>query len=53
MAADIDMVIEARAALLPFGINIGLHRQGLQSGPIQAFKQVAAACTKMAADFAV
>ena len=53
MAANIDMVIKARAALLPFGVNVRVNGQRLQRRAIQAFKQIAAAGTEMAGNLTV
>ena len=52
MAANIDMVIKARATLLPFGINIRCQGQWLERRAIQTF-QITAAGTKMAGDLAI
>ena len=53
VAANIDMVIKARATLLPFGINIRCQGQWLERRAIQTFKQITAAGTKMAGDLAI
>lgn len=53
MPFDCDVVIDPRAALLPFGIDVGLRRQRLQGGPVQLIEQLPAAGAKVAGDLAV
>ena len=53
MAANIDVVIKAGAALLPFGINVWGNGQRFERREIQAFEQIAAAGTEMAGDLAI
>ncbi len=48
MPVDCDVLIEPGAALLPFGIDVGRHRQRLQGGLVQLFEQLPAAGTEMA-----
>ena len=53
MPVDCDVVIEPGAALLPFGIDVGRHRQRLQGGLVQLFEQLPAAGTEKALDLVV
>jgi hypothetical protein len=39
MLADLDVIIEPDAALLPFGEDVGLRRQGFEGGAIQLLEQ--------------
>src|SRR6266851_6890157 len=43
MAVDVDMIVERDAALAPLGIDVGLDRQGRQSGPVEFVEQLAPA----------
>ena len=53
MAANIEVVIKARAALLPLGINVRGIGQRLQRRAVSAFKQITATGTEMAGDLAI
>jgi hypothetical protein len=53
MLVDRDVVIEPGAALLPFGVDMGCHRQRLQGGLVQLRKQLPPAGPKMARDLVV
>ncbi len=53
VAPDIDVIVEPGAALLPFGIDIGLDGQWLQRGFVEPLEQIPAAGTKMPGDLAV
>ena len=47
MLCDLDMIVEPDAALLPFGEDIGLGRQGPQRGALDLLEQVPAAGAEM------
>ncbi len=47
MLVDCDVVIEPGAALLPFRIHVGGHRQRLQGRLVQLREQVPSAGPKM------
>ena len=53
VTTDIDVIIQTRAALFPFGVNIRFNGQGFEGGLVQAVRQVPATGTQMAGDFAV
>ena len=48
MLVDRDVIIEPGAALLPFSINVGRHRQRLQGWLVQLVEQLPAAGPEMA-----
>jgi hypothetical protein len=50
MLGDLDMIIEAGAALLPFGILVGLGRQRLERRPVELLEQLPAGCAEMTRD---
>ncbi len=43
MAIDVDVIVEPDAALAPFGIDIGLDRQGRKGGRVELLEELAAA----------
>ena len=47
MLGDLDMVIEAGAALLPFGVLVCLARQRLQRRLVERLEQLPARCAEM------
>ena len=47
MLGDLDMVVEAGAALLPFGVLIGLGRQRLERRSVECFEQFPAGRAQM------
>ena len=53
MATNIDVVIKACAALLPFSVNVWVNGQRLECGSIQSFKQITTAGPKMAGHLAI
>ena len=53
MLVDRDVVIEPGAALLPFRVDIGCHRQRLQGRLVQLREQLPAAGPEMARDLVV
>ena len=53
MPPNINVIIQTRAALLPFGVNIRFNRQGFEGGLVQALKQIPATGPQMVGDFAV
>ena len=40
---DFDVVVETGAALFPFGVLVGLGRQGFEGRPVELLEQLAAA----------
>jgi hypothetical protein len=44
---DLDVVIEPDAALLPFGVHVGLGRQRLERCPLDIIEQPASARAQM------
>ena len=48
MAVDVDVVVEADAALAPFGVDVGLDRQGGERRAVELVEQLAAAGTEVA-----
>src|SRR3546814_12764204 len=48
MTRDLDMIIEAHAPGLPFGMNVRLSRQRHQQRRIELFEQLATGATKLA-----
>ncbi len=48
MMCDLDMIIEAHAPGLPFGMNVRLSRQRHQQRRIELFEQLATGATKLA-----
>ena len=53
VASDIDVVIEPGPALLPFSVDVGFHRQGLERGLVQRLEQIPAAGAQMPGDLAI
>ena len=50
---DFHVVVEAGAALFPFGVFVGLGRQRFEGRPVEFLEQLAAAGTEMTCDPAV
>ena len=50
MLGEFDMVVEAGAALLPFGVLIWLARQRLERRLIECLEQLAAGCAQVFCD---
>ena len=50
---DFHVVVEAGAALFPFGVLVGLGRQRFEGRPVELLEQLAAAGTEMTCDPAV
>ncbi len=53
MLLDLDVIIEADPAFLPFGVDVGLGGQGAEGGALQLLEQLSPAGAEMARHTAV